>query len=110
MKIKYNYFLYLLCFVFIIMIFGCQDENYDYYRPKEFLFKYPNISFEINNDKLLRYDKYSSGSRINSCNFAKSIRNEIITFFIDDKQYELLLTNKYQKIGDTKYEVIVDCG
>ena len=86
----------LLLFI-TLSIFACGPDSYD---TKKFLFDHPEIKFQVNSTGYM-YDRKTSMGKLQelSCN------REILTFYINDKTIEILLTNEFQRIGETKYMV-----
>ena len=66
---------------------------------KTFLFNHPEVTFQVNKRGKI-YDKYSSTSdlKLSDCS------NEIFLFMIGDKEYEVKMSQSFQKIGNTKFE------
>ena len=85
----------LLLFI-ALSIFSCGESQ----STKEFLFNHPEIKFQINSTGKI-YDKNTPVKVLQklSCN------KEVLTFFINDKTIEMLLSNKFRRIGKTKYMV-----
>ncbi len=85
----------LLLFI-VLSILTCGESQI----TKEFLFNHPDIKFQINSTGKI-YDKNTPVKDLQklSCN------KEVLTFFINDKIIEILLSNKFQRIGNTKYMV-----
>jgi hypothetical protein len=79
---------------------GCGDMT-----PKDFLFKYPEVKFQINSKGEI-YDKYTAADILSNM----KCKNEIILFHIGDKKYELKMTGNLQRIGDTNFKVRYSSG
>ena len=91
MKTKLSLYLGL---IFLLILFsGCKQSK----TAKQFLFEHPEISLQLPISSDI-YDKYSSPNFI-------AEKDEILIINIADKKYEVLLTRKYQQIGDTIYFV-----
>ena len=96
MKKYFRYLiLYMYCFCFILFI-GCGYGYYPIYSAKEFLWNHPNIKLRIDGSHIL--NKYSSFSIWNYC-------GKILTIIEEDNEYEILISSKFQKVGNTNYWV-----
>ena len=80
----------------VLSIFSCRESQ----NTKEFLFNHPEIKFQVNSTGKI-YDKNTPVEDLQklACN------REVLKFFINDKIIEILLSNKFQRIGKTKYMV-----
>ena len=101
MRIKHGFYISLI-FVFLILFSGCKESK----TAKQFLFEHSEISLQTP-PSLQVYDKYSSPAW--TVNFLAE-KDDILLINVADKKYEVLLTNRYQQIGDTGYFVkACDC-
>ena len=91
----------LLLFI-TLSIFACGPSAYD---TKKFLFDHPDIKFQVNSTGCM-YDRNTSIADLQTL----SCSGEILTFYINDKTVEILLTTKFQRIGETKYMVKNNTG
>ena len=92
--------LYLGLIFLLILFSGCKEMSLTLgtsKTAKQLLFEHPEISLQLPSS-LGIYDKYSSPNFI-------AEKDEILIINIADKKYEVLLTERYQQLGDTIYFV-----
>ena len=89
---------YILFIVFPILLTSCDSNP----TMKEFLFDHPEIRVQINSTGPI-YDRYSSAKILN--NLYEKNNGEILTVYIFEEKYEVLLNKNPVRIGKTKYWV-----
>jgi len=88
---------YILFIVFPILLTSCDSNP----TMKEFLFDHPEIRLQINSG--IMYDRYSPAEELN--NLYDKNKGEILTVYIYEEKYEVLLNKNPVRIGKTNYWV-----
>ena len=84
----------------LLALAGCTSPN-----AKEFMFQHPDLTFQLAPDGKV-FDKYTTQEELNQTDF----EGEILIFNVKGEHHELMMTDEFQTIPGTNYEVKAGCG